>query len=255
MSLTIRQIVSPNFSPRHTDTPIDMVIIHYTGMRTANDALKRLCNKETEVSSHYLIDIDGRLDQLVDEKDCAWHAGVSSWHDRTSLNQYSIGIELVNPGHDYGYLSFPEVQMNTLMELLHQLTSRYTIKHSMILGHSDIAPNRKADPGELFDWRGLAIQGYGLWPNIEVLLTDNVLLFQENTDSELLLSLQKKLQSIGYHIPATGIYDKQSFDIITAFKRRYCPEFVDGHWQALAEKRLNALLTLLANEDEIINSH
>lgn len=156
---------SPNFGPRPPGTALDMVILHYTGMRTAEEAFERLCDPDAGVSAHYAIDEDGGILRLVDERRRAWHAGRSSWRGDTDINDRSIGIELVNPGHEFGYRAFPEPQMTALEELLGDIVRRRGIAPARILGHSDVAPARKRDPGELFDWRRLAGKGLATWPD------------------------------------------------------------------------------------------
>ena len=155
---------SPNFDARETGVPVDMLVMHYTGMPSGEEALSRLTDAEYQVSAHYMIEEDGRVFALVDEADRAWHAGVSYWRGHRNINARSIGIELVNPGHEFGYRGFPEVQMQALKALALDILSRHAIPRRNVVGHSDIAPTRKDDPGELFDWRGLAAQGIGLWP-------------------------------------------------------------------------------------------
>ena len=164
-TLSIRDIPSPNRDPRPAGVAIDTVVIHYTGMRSAAEALARLCDPEAKVSAHYCIDEDGSVTRLVPEELRAWHAGVSSWRGDSDINGRSIGIELVNPGHEYGYRPFPEAQMAALIALLRDILRRHPIPPSRILGHSDVAPARKTDPGELFDWARLARAGIGLWPD------------------------------------------------------------------------------------------
>jgi N-acetylmuramoyl-L-alanine amidase len=155
---------SPNFGPRPAVTPIDMLVIHYTGMPTAAAALARLVDPASRVSAHYVIDEDGTLHALVDEAMRAWHAGESFWRGRTDVNSRSIGIELVNPGHEFGYRPFPEAQMASLIALVRDIVARHPIPPINVVGHSDVAPRRKTDPGELFDWPRLAAAGTGLWP-------------------------------------------------------------------------------------------
>ncbi len=154
---------SPNFEPR-TAGVIDMLVLHYTGMESAGAALARLCDPEAKVSAHYVIDEDGTVHALVDEAMRAWHAGVASWRGETDVNGRSVGIELVNPGHEFGYRPFPEPQMAALEELCRGILARHPIPAGNVVGHSDVAPTRKLDPGELFDWRRLADAGIGLWP-------------------------------------------------------------------------------------------
>ncbi len=147
---------SPNFTERRGghEQP-SMIIIHYTGMKTGEAALERLCDPESEVSAHYVIEEDGRLFQLVDDGKRAWHAGKSEWQGEVDINSCSIGIELVNPGHEWGYREFPEAQIAVLVELCRDLVGKYDVPLDRILGHSDIAPGRKRDPGELFPWARL----------------------------------------------------------------------------------------------------
>lgn len=143
---------SPNFNDRPDGTQINSIIIHYTGMQTAQDALNRLCDPKSEVSAHYTIDMDGTLYNHVDPKKRAWHAGVSQWGILSNFNDFSIGIELVNKGHEFGYHDFPDVQIDRLIGLMKDLFKLYPIKPELVLGHSDIAPDRKQDPGEFFPW-------------------------------------------------------------------------------------------------------
>jgi N-acetylmuramoyl-L-alanine amidase len=161
-------MTSPNFDDRPEGTIIDTIIIHYTGMETAQGALQRLCDPASKVSAHYMIDLDGTTHALVDEDKRAWHAGVSYWRGRTQINNNSIGIELVNRGHEFGYAKFPELQMSALITLCKAIQKRHPIKPELILAHSDIAPTRKIDPGEKFNWKSLAKKhGIGLWPEPE----------------------------------------------------------------------------------------
>ena len=141
---------SPNYNERPDGVAVDTTVMHYTGMKTLDDALCRLCDEKAEVSCHYLITKSGELYQLVDEKNRAWHAGISSWAGRENVNDFSIGIELENKGHEFGYTPFPKTQMDALVALVADIKTRHNIKH--IVGHSDIAPTRKQDPGEFFDW-------------------------------------------------------------------------------------------------------
>src|SRR5215469_15718687 len=146
---------SPNFDQRRG--PPDMIVVHYTGMQTGAGALERMRDPESKVSAHYMIEEDGRIYQLVPEERRAWHAGVSFWKGERDVNTVSIGIELVNPGHDLGYDDFPEMQVEALIGLLDAIRGRWTIPGARILGHSDVAPDRKIDPGEKFPWKRLAL--------------------------------------------------------------------------------------------------
>mgnify|MGYP001166784825 CR=1 FL=1 len=156
---------SPNFGKRAANTLIDMLVLHYTGMTDGNIALERLCDPSSKVSAHYCIDEDGTVYSLVNEEHRAWHAGVSYWRGETDINSRSIGIELVNPGHECGYRPFPDKQMESLINISKKIIKRHPIPPRNIVAHSDIAPSRKRDPGELFDWRLLANEGIGLWPS------------------------------------------------------------------------------------------
>ena len=154
---------SPNRDSRG-DTPIDMLVLHYTGMKSGEAALARMCDPAAKVSAHYMIDEDGAIHALVPEGMRAWHAGVSYWAGARNINACSIGIELVNPGHEFGYRAFPDAQIGALTELASGILARHAIPAWRVLGHSDVAPVRKDDPGELFPWAELAGQGIGLWP-------------------------------------------------------------------------------------------
>lgn len=161
---------SPNYDDRPFGTVVDKLIIHYTGMQSADEALERLCDDSKgarirgRVSSHYMIDEEGKVFALVDERDRAWHAGVSYWRGQENINDTSIGIELVNPGLEFGYRPFPRAQLESLVELATSICRRHPIKPEFVLGHSDIAPDRKVDPGEKFSWRFLAHRGIGIIP-------------------------------------------------------------------------------------------
>jgi N-acetylmuramoyl-L-alanine amidase len=155
---------SPNFGPRPAGVPIDMLVIHYTGMLTGEAALTRLCDPAAKVGAHYVIDEDGTVHALIDEMMRAWHAGEAFWRGETDINGRSIGIELVNPGHDFGYRPFPEAQMAALIAVAREIVARHPIPPANVVGHSDVAPRRKIDPGELFDWPRLAAAGLGCWP-------------------------------------------------------------------------------------------
>lgn len=155
---------SPNFGDRPDGCKIDILVLHYTGMQSGEAALERLCDPESSVSCHYLIEEDGRIFQLVDENKRAWHAGIGVWQDCCDVNSHSIGIEIVNPGHEFGYRPFPEIQIKSVTALCAQILARHHIPASRIIGHSDLAPDRKEDPGELFPWQKLAENGIGLCP-------------------------------------------------------------------------------------------
>lgn len=163
----IREFPSPNHGSRGEPPdmrPINMLVLHYTGMASAAAAIERLCDPAAQVSAHYLVEEDGPIWRLVPEARRAFHAGISCWHGEQNLNYVSIGVEIVNPGHEWGYRPFPEAQMGAVEALCGDIMSRHRIPSYRVVGHSDIAPDRKADPGELFDWPRLARAGIGLWP-------------------------------------------------------------------------------------------
>lgn len=201
--------VSPNFNDRLAGLPVDMLVIHYTGMETCEKALDRLCDPDAQVSSHYVIEEDGTVHRLVDEDKRAWHAGIAWWRGAVDVNGHSIGIELVNPGHEFGYQDFPELQMVALCNLARSILMRHHIPAHNVVGHSDVAPRRKQDPGERFDWRRLAAVGVGLW------VEDTPPVLMSDDQAQMLLS------AYGYSItdlPAT----------IAAFQRHFRPSKVDG---------------------------
>jgi N-acetylmuramoyl-L-alanine amidase len=207
--MNIIERASPNVNDRPADTTIDMVILHYTGMKTGKAALDRLCDRDAKVSAHYLIDEDGTTYRMVAEERRAWHAGFSHWSGAVDINDRSIGIEIVNPGHEFGYRTFPEAQMEAVEELLAQIVARHRISPARVVGHSDIAPTRKQDPGELFDWRRLADKGLSIWP-------------AEPGDTIEMADARRYLSDIGYDP------DAPLADVVTAFQRRFVPADVSG---------------------------
>ena len=196
-----------------------MLILHYTGMRTAQEALDRLCDTAARVSAHYLIDEDGTVTRLVAEEKRAWHAGISSWRGRSDINGASIGIELVNPGHEFGYRPFPESQMAALEELAKGILGRHPIPPRHVIGHSDVAPLRKQDPGELFDWPRLARAGIGFGPDFSA---------QAAARPPNLREIQSSLAAIGYFCPQSGAQDAATTAAILAFQRHFRPERCNG---------------------------
>ncbi len=227
---------SPNYNERASGA-IDMLVLHYTGMISCEHALARLCDAQAKVSAHYLIDEMGLVYRLVAEERRAWHAGVSSWAGARDINSRSIGIELVNPGHELGYRNFPVLQMQALAELCRGIQSRHAIAANRVLGHSDVAPGRKRDPGELFDWAWLAGQGVGIWPSKS---TSNTAVPVD------ILALQKDLALFGYKVPQTGIFGTHTRAVITAFQRHFRPAKVDGAADAHTAAILKQLLAQIA---------
>jgi N-acetylmuramoyl-L-alanine amidase len=207
VSLGLRDAPSPNHDERPPGAPIDMLVLHYTGMRSGPEAIARLRDPAARVSSHYVVEEDGTIFLLVPEARRAWHAGISHWRGSEGLNGRSIGIEIVNPGHEWGYRPFPALQMAAVCELCLGILARHPIPAINVVAHSDIAPDRKQDPGEFFDWEGLAANGVGLWPRSGAAPAG---------DAALLLA------AIGYRT------DLPLDLLLTAFQRHWRPERVDG---------------------------
>lgn len=207
-----------------------MLVLHYTGMATAEAALGRLCDPMAAVSAHYLIAEDGAVVALVPEEKRAWHAGASFWQGRENLNDVSIGIELVNPGHEWGYRPFPEPQMQALERLAEEILRRWPIPPSRVVAHSDIAPTRKQDPGELFDWPRLARAGIGLWPEATA---------PQPPDAA---AARTALVRIGYPLESQGVPFAAA---LTAFQRRFRPACCDGGLDGETMARLLAVADAL----------
>lgn len=237
---------SPNYSDRPEHTDINLLIMHYTGMPTAKEALGRMCDPEAQVSAHYMVDEDGTVYRLVPEEKRAWHAGISCWRGRAALNETSIGIEVVNPGHEHGYRAFPDVQMEAVLALSKNIVERHRIEPRNVVGHSDIAPTRKEDPGELFDWKGLAWEGIGIWPEVTKVKNRTEMLLKPGVEDVGVARVQKMLSEYGYHIRVDGFYGAKTEMIIKAFKRHFVPEYVNVVWDGLAEAKLKRLLQLIA---------
>ena len=242
LNINLIQQQSPNFNNRIKNYEIDMLVLHYTGMVSTKDALERLCNPSTEVSAHYLIDLDGTCFQLVEETSRAWHAGKSRWAGNTDINSRSIGIELVNPGHQFGYTSYSEAQMESLESLSNEILTRYPIPPRHVLGHSDVAPSRRQDPGELLDWRRLATAGIGLWSNETLTIVNGRKSLGPGATGKEVSRMQEKLAYFGYGVPTSGAYDKETCDVVMAFQRHFRPEKVDGLFDSLCLRRLLDLL-------------
>ncbi len=228
--LPITNLPSPNQDVR--PAAVDVLILHYTGMQTARDAIDRLCDPHAKVSSHYVVDEDGTVYSLVPEDRRAWHAGISFWRGRKNLNDVSIGIEIVNPGHDWGYRPFPPAQMRSVTALSAAILTRHPITAGNVVAHSDVAPDRKQDPGELFPWQELARNGVGLWPGGEGQGTDP----GPWDDARV----RTALGAVGYD---------EALDLATllrAFQRHWRPEAVSGAADAGTILRLDRLLRMVA---------
>jgi N-acetylmuramoyl-L-alanine amidase len=220
--------VSPNHDERKGGVAPDMILLHYTGMQDEQAALTRLCTRESKVSAHYVVFVDGRIFQCVPESARAWHAGVASWAGETDINSRSIGIEVTNPGHDHGYPPFPLRQTAAVIALCKGiLARRRQIRRDRVLAHSDVAPARKQDPGEKFPWGLLSESGVGHWVRSAPLtLTGHTL--KPGDDSYEVSQLQRMLASYGYTLPQTGKYDDDTATVVTAFQRHFRQERVDG---------------------------
>ena len=216
---------SPNCEPRPEGLGPDILLLHYTGMKSGPEALARLCDPEAKVSAHYLIEEDGRVFSLVPEAARAWHAGIASWEGESDINSRSIGIELVNPGHEFGYRPFPDAQIESLIALSHAILERHAIAPRRVLGHSDVAPLRKEDPGELFPWERLAGAGIGLWSEAE------------RKDPR---PLSQHLALLGY-----GYLRDDEGAVIRAFQRHWLPSHLTGAPDERTKRRAAALLALI----------
>ena len=228
---------SPNFDNRVS--PPDMIVLHYTGMRTGDEALARMTDPAAKVSAHYMVEEDGRVFSLVSEERRAWHAGVAFWKGATDINAASIGIELVNPGHEFGYRAFPDAQIEALIELMDDIRSRWTVPENRILGHSDVAPSRKTDPGELFPWKRLAQAGHGIW--VEPNGAPGAPL-AEGDEGAGVFAMQAGLTRIGYDCAPSGQFDANTTTVVRAFQRHWLQTRVDGVADGETRARLVAVL-------------
>lgn len=232
---------SPNHDVRPEGAGIDMLVLHYTGMPTAEEALARLCDPEARVSAHYTIDRGGAIYRHVPEERRAWHAGISYWAGERNVNARSIGIELVNPGHEFGYVAFADEQIAALVELVRGILARHPIPPRRVVGHSDVAPNRKTDPGELFPWAELASSGIGIFPSLGTRASRGSHDVQDGrTPSE---SVSQMLATFGYGVPPDVDWPLDC--VIRAFQRRFRPSKIDGIADEETIARLQALLAVL----------
>ena len=239
-SLVHNRIASPNFNERVGGAAVSILLLHYTGMETAAKACAWLCNKDSEVSCHYLVDEHGAITQMVDEKMRAWHAGAGSWHGEEDVNSRSIGIELHNPGHNHGYTNFPPIQMAAVAELCRDILTRHKILARDVLAHSDIAPARKIDPGEKFDWKYLYEKAVGHLVAPEPLSGGSFL--QPGDQGDAVLALQSLLKLYGYGIQLTGIFDDDTRLTVAAFQRHFRQAKIDGVADASTVATLHKLL-------------
>ena len=238
-SSLVRQVrPSPNHDDRAFAT--DILLLHYTGMTNTLEAIERLCDPEAKVSSHYVVEEDGNIVQLVPEARRAWHAGQSSWEGVNDVNSRSIGIEIGNPGHGGGYPDFPEPQIAAVIALCRDLTERYRFRADRVLAHSDVAPLRKWDPGEKFPWERLHRAGVGAW--IEPApFTPGMVLALRDIRPEV-AQVQAGLRAYGYGVEATGIYGELTEAVVAAFQRHFRPACVDGRADLSTIETLRSLL-------------
>jgi N-acetylmuramoyl-L-alanine amidase len=241
--LVSRFVPSSNHGQRRGYGRPNCLILHYTGMPTGEAALKTLTNPASEVSAHYLIWEDGGIDQLVAEGARAWHAGRGSWKGETDLNSASIGIEIVNPGHEGGSPPFPDRQIEATIALARDICTRWAIDPERVLAHSDIAPARKRDPGEIFPWDALWESGVGHWTKPATLI--GAPLFAAEEAGPPVRALQAMLALYGYGAEITGVYDRQTRQVVTAFQRHFRPERVDGEADVSTVTTLKALIDAL----------
>jgi len=247
VTLEFQTTPSPNFDARRA-LP-DMLVLHYTGMQTAEEAIARLRDADARVSAHYVVDEDGTLYALVPEERRAWHAGKGVWQGETDCNAASIGIEIVNPGHQWGYRDFPDVQIDAVIALIADIRGRWTIPDDRIIGHSDLAPDRKEDPGERFPWKRLAGEGHGLWfepaPERVAALGPPLGLGDEGLG---VIVLRAGLHRLGYGLMPGGDYDDATQQTVTAFQRHWRQERVDGIADGQTRATLMGVLQLATAE-------
>jgi N-acetylmuramoyl-L-alanine amidase len=217
---------SPGTGERRDGKRPDILVLHYTGMASAEAACRRLCDPASGVSCHYLVDEHGGIVQMVEEDMRAWHAGQSFWRGETDINSRSIGIEIHNRGHEADYPDFPEAQMAAVIALCRDILGRHAIAPERVLAHSDIAPRRKLDPGEKFDWRRLHDAGIGHWVAPEPVGEDTGL--GQGDEGNAVLALQRDLAAYGYDAPQSGTFDAATAATVTAFQRHFRPARVDG---------------------------
>ena len=237
-------LASPNFGERRGVRAPNTLILHYTGVPTGEDALALLVDPAAEVSSHYLVWEDGRIDQLVAERDRAWHAGAGHWKGESDLNSASIGVEIVNPGHDGGAPSFPDPQIAATIALARDISARWKIPPERVLAHSDVAPHRKRDPGEAFPWARLHAGGVGHW--VAPAPISGGALFRSEEEGPPVRALQAMLALYGYGLELSGVYDRRTRAVVAAFQRHFRPARVDGEADASTVATLKALIEGLA---------
>jgi N-acetylmuramoyl-L-alanine amidase len=225
-SLAQKVVPSPNHGPRPDGVGPSLLVLHYTGMPDAASAIARLSDPLAEVSCHYVVLEDGRILQMVPEAARAWHAGVSSWHGETDINSRSIGIEIVNPGHEGACPPFPDAQIEAVSALCRDIAARWAIRPQGVLAHSDVSPGRKRDPGELFPWDRLHRDGVGHWVPPAPMRSGRS--YAPGEEGQPVRALQAMFARYGYGLPLTGVYDERTKAVVEAFQRHFRPALVDG---------------------------
>lgn len=238
-------VPSPNFGPRSAGLKPSILLLHYTGVPTAAKAIEVLSRVDCAVSCHYVIDEAGRITQMVAERDRAWHAGVACWAGETDINSASIGIEIHNPGHLLGYADFSPRQMAAVRDLCRDIIGRHKIRPERVLGHSDVAPQRKIDPGEKFDWAWLARAGVGLWVE-PAPPSEGGEIYRMGEKGPQIGNAQAMLKAYGYGLEVTGEFDEATQFVVSAFQRHFRPARVDGCIDRSTIDTLQRLLDALA---------
>lgn len=237
--MNVIEAPSPNFDARKA--PPDIIVLHYTGMPTGEAALARLRDPAAKVSSHYAVEEDGRIFRLVPEERRAWHAGAGAWRGEHDVNTHSIGVEMVNPGHEFGYRPFPDAQIAAVIDLIADIRTRWMVEDHSIIGHSDLAPDRKDDPGELFPWKRLAEAGHGLWVSADPAPGAPL---AEGEEGAGVFALQAGFTRLGYDCAPSGRFDVHTTAVVTAFQRHWRQAKVDGIADGETRAQLIALLRL-----------
>ena len=243
-------IPSANYGDRNKGRLPDMILLHYTGMPDVEGAIARLCTAGTDVSAHYIVLEDGRIVQCVPEAKRAWHAGAASWAGEEDINSCSIGVEIVNRGHDWGYPEFPLRQTAAVIALCRGIMLRRNVPTHRVLAHSDVAPSRKKDPGEKFPWHSLANSGVGHWVQPAPIVRGETL--KLGTISDSVGDLQQALARYGYGIPINGKYDGTTMEVVTAFQRHFRPARVDGVADHSTLTTLQSLLASLPDDTKAV---
>src|SRR5258708_20204063 len=246
-------IPAANYGARSRGRLPDMILLHYTGMADVEGAIAQLCTAGTDVSAHYIVLEDGRIVQSVPESKRAWHAGASFWAGEDDINSCSIGIEIINRGHDWGYPDFPLRQIAAVIALCRGIILRRKVPSHRVLAHSDVAPSRKKDPGEKFPWHSLANSAVGHWVQPAPIVRGEAL--KLGTISDDPRHLQTALANYGYGVPTSGKYDNATAEVVTAFQRHFRPARVDGIADHSTLSTLQSLLASLSINDKVTASH